>query len=309
VDASAESLTRFASRLMGTPALRSLSALKKEEQALVFLAANGPQLQPIFTSLGLDTSRGWRGAADAVARAVRAEASRMLEAELTQLARSRIQLPFVPAFAGGRQASPSLRDELLGYFLRLARHPVSRAALEGSVPAALSDMVPRYLAEAWGRKRYVHGEITRVQRLSLAAPDAAELVRVVVMVRPGAYLLQTPGERADRNAGFAPLQESYLAKVQSTVAQLLPSLPPAVVSMGLRSTLAFPESGMIEAVSRLAAVFAHRGRSLTPGLVVDRGADGPDASWLNVARRNARWHGLDQRMLDELYTIAAENGW
>jgi hypothetical protein len=44
-------------------------------------------------------------------------------------------------------------------------------------------------------------------------------------------------------------------------------------------------------------------------MVVDRGADSPDKSWFNVSRRNARWRGLDVSMLDELYTIAAENGW
>jgi hypothetical protein len=79
--------------------------------------------------------------------------------------------------------------------------------------------------------------------------------------------------------------------------------------MGLRSTLGFPGSPSVEAVSRLGAIMAMRGRALSPAVVVDRGADTPDKSWFNVQRRNARWHGLDGQMLDELYTIAAENGW
>jgi hypothetical protein len=79
--------------------------------------------------------------------------------------------------------------------------------------------------------------------------------------------------------------------------------------MGLRGTLAFPDTTNVEAISRIAFILALRGRSLTPSLVVDRGADTPDKSWFNVNRKNAKWHGLDARMLDELYTIAAENGW
>jgi hypothetical protein len=78
---------------------------------------------------------------------------------------------------------------------------------------------------------------------------------------------------------------------------------------GLRSTLAFPGAANVEAVARLTAILALRGRTLAPGMVVDRGAVGPDTSWFNVSRRNSRWRGLDPGMLDELYTIAAENSW
>jgi hypothetical protein len=310
VDAPADPLARFASRLLETPALRLLPALKKEEQALQFVAANGPQLQPVFVSLGLDMSRGWRGAAEAVSRAVKIEAGRRLEEELTVLARTRLALSFYATLSGGREAPPRSREELLGFFGRLAQHPVSRAALVGSMAAALSDLVERYVAEAWERKKYIHGEITRVQRLSMAPGQVAELLRFMLMIRPGAYLLTTPGERADRSAGYAPLQETYLAKILPAIGSMLPSFPAALISMGLRSTLAFPgSSGTVEATCRLAAVLAFRGRALSPTLVVDRGADSPDASWLNVTRRNARWHGLDQRILDEMYTMAAENGW
>ncbi len=310
VDAPADPLTRFASRLLETPALRPLPALKKEAQALQFLAASGSQLQPVFASLGLDMSRGWLGAAEAVSRAVKSEAARRLDAELTLLARTRLALSFYAPLAGGREAPPRAREELLAFFRRLAQHPVSRAALEGSMAAALPNLVDRYVAGAWERKKYIYGEITRVQRLNLAPGQVTELLRFLVMVRPGAYLLTTPGDRADRNTGYAPLQEAYLAKILPSLGALLASFPAALVSLGLRSTLAFPgASGTAEATSRLASVFAFRGRALSPTLVVDRGADSPDASWLNVTRRNARWHGLDQRILDEMYTMAAENGW
>ena len=42
---------------------------------------------------------------------------------------------------------------------------------------------------------------------------------------------------------------------------------------------------------------------------VDRGADTPDKSWFNIARKNSRFFGFDDKMLEELYKIAAENGW
>jgi hypothetical protein len=109
--------------------------------------------------------------------------------------------------------------------------------------------------------------------------------------------------------GYSPLQEQYLSKILPGIASQAPSLPRPLLSMGLRCTLAFPGAANLEAVSRMGAILALRGRALSPAAVVDRGADTPDKSWFNVQRRNARWHGFDSLMLDELYTIAAENRW
>ena len=113
-------------------------------------------------------------------------------------------------------------------------------------------------------------------------------------------LLQaTPGETVEKDAGSSPLQEQYVKKILPGIASQVPSVPSALLNLGLRSSIGFNGTGSLEATARLGAIMA----------VVDRGADSPDKSWLNVQRRNARWHGLDVRMLDELYTIAAENGW
>jgi hypothetical protein len=309
VEDSGQTLARFVSRLFETPALRLLPALQKEEQAQQFLRKNGPQLQGVYASLGLSVSAGWREAAATVAKAVRAEADRLLGIEISALTGTRLSLSFFPAMAGGRQPPAKAREELLALFKRLASHPVSRAAFSGSLTAARADLTDKYIPRAWERKKYVYVEVTRVQRLTLAPAVLADLVRFTMMIRPAAYLHVTPGETDEKDAGYALLQEQYVQKVTPSVSALLPSFPSLLIQMGLRSTLAFPATANVEAISRIAAILALRGRTLIPGMVVDRGAAPPDMSWLNVNRKNARWHGLDPGMLDELYTIAAENGW
>jgi hypothetical protein len=309
VDSTSEPVSRFASRLLETPALRALAALQKEEQALNVLRINGPQLLPVFTSLGLDVSRGWREPAALISRAIRGNVDRMMAAEISDLLSARLTFSFFPAVAGGRQAPARAKEELRALISRAAAHPVARSALAGSLAAALSDIIEKYIPQAWERKKYLYVEITRVQRLALSPADLSDLTRFVVLVRPAAYLSITPGETVDKDAGYAPLQEQYLSKILPGIASQARSLPGALLNLGLRSTLAFPGAGSVEAVCRLGAIMSMRGRALSPAVVVDRGADTPDKSWFNVQRRNARWHGLDGRMLDELYTIAAENGW
>jgi hypothetical protein len=286
-----------------------LPALQKEEQAMHVLRINGPQLIPVFTSLGMDVTRGWRGPAALISRAIRAEADRMMAAEISSLLSARLAFSFFPGVAGGRQTPARAGEELRALIVRTAAHPVARSALSGSLAAALSDIIEKYIPQAFERKKYIFVEISRVQRLALSPADLSDLTRFVVLVRPAAYLYVTPGETGNKDVGYSPLQEQYLSKILPGIAAQAPSLPGALINMGLRSTLAFPGTEDVEAISRLGAIMAMRGRALSPGAVVDRGADTPDKSWFNVQRRNARWHGLDGRMLDELYTIAAENGW
>ena len=310
VEPVSEPVSRFAMRLMEAPALRALPALQKEEQAVNVLRSNGPQLIPVFTSLGMEVGHGWREPAALVSRAIRAAADRMMEAEISELLSSRLELSFFPALSGGRRAPERAREELRGLISRAARHPVARSALSGSIAAARSDIIDKYIPQAFERKKYVYVEVSRVQRLTLAPAQLCDLVRFIVLARPAGYLFLAASDTLDREAGYSPLQEQYLSKILPGIASSAPSFPTAVLALGLRSSLAFqPDGPNVEATCRLGAIMAHRGRALGPAVVVDRGADSPDKSWFNVQRRNARWRGLDGRMLDEMYTIASENGW
>lgn len=309
MDARSQALPSFISRIFEMPGLRGLSALQKEEQALRFLRTNGQQLQPLLASMGLASAAGWRETVEALAQEMKAYADRLLEAEIARAIDQRLTFAFYPPLTGGRQPSAKGREELATVIHRVANHPVSRRALTGSLSAVLSDLTDKYIPLVWERRKYIHVEVTRVQRLGLSSEECSDLLRFLLLVRPAAYLHVTPGAELGKDSGFTPVQEPALQRALPALTAQLSSLPAQAVIFALRSALPFPAAQGLEAVSRLAAIFAHRGRGLAPSLIVDRGADSPDKSWFNVGRRNARWHGLDPRMLDELYTVAAENGW
>jgi hypothetical protein len=309
VDTATDPVARFAIRLLDTPALRSLVSLQKEEQAMNVLRTSGPGLVAVFTSLGLDVSRGWREPASMVSRAIRAATDRALDSEIAEVVSARLELSFLPGLTSGRPTPAGAKEELRSLIGRTAGHPVARSALSGSLAVARSDIIEKYIPQAFERKKYLYMEINRVQRLSLPPGEVADLLRFVLLMRPAAYLFVTPGPAVERDAGYAPLQEQYLSKILPGLARQAPSFPPAVLSLGLRSTLTYQPGDTVEATARLGAILALRGRALAPALTVDRGADSADKSWFNVQRKNARFRGLDSAMLDELYTIAAENRW
>jgi hypothetical protein len=101
----------------------------------------------------------------------------------------------------------------------------------------------------------------------------------------------------------------FAATVLASLRPQLPAVPPSLLRSAVSSNCSFLDDGRIEATSRLAAIFASRAGNYNPQVQVDRGAHGPDSSWFNIARRNFKYYGFDIKMLDELYRIAADNGW
>ncbi len=309
MDAQSDAIPRFVSRMFETPALRALPALQKEEQALQFLRQNGPQLQPMLASMGIAGTAGWQETVGRLVRAIRSLADRMLESEIQRAVDERLRFAFYPAVGTGRQPPAKAREELSALCRRNANHPVGRRALAGSLSAVLSDITDKYIPQIWERRKYTYVEVTRVQRLSLKPEECADLLRLTLLVRPAAYLHIPADRQLGAEAGFAPVQEQALARALQGLSAQIAATPPELVRLAVRSALPFPGTQGLEAISRLTSIFALRGRALAPALVVDRGADSPDKSWFNIARRNAAWRGLDPRMLDELYSIAAENRW
>jgi len=309
MDSRSDPVPRFVSRMFETPALRALPALQKEEQALQFLRQNGPQLQPLLASVGIAANGGWQETIAALVGEIRSLANGMLETEISQAVQERLHFLFYTSLGASKMPPSSSRQEIAALCRRCANHTVSRRALAGSLSAVLAGIPEKYIPQIWDRRKYSYVEITVVQRLSLKAEECVDLVRFALLVRPAAYLHVRSDVQSGTEAGYAPVQEQALERSFHGLSAQLKSLPPQLIRMALRAALPYPGTQGLEAISRMCAIFALRGRALTPGVLVDRGADSPDKSWFNIARRNATWRGLDPRMLDELYSIASENRW
>ena len=178
-----------------TPALRSLSALQREEQTLQFLRQNGPQLQPLLSSMGVPAAADWKETVAHFVREIRSLADRLLDDEIRRAIDQRLQFSFYPALGTGRQPPATAREELGALCRRITNHPVGRKSLSGSLSAVLSDLTDKYIPQIWERRKYTYVEVTRVQRLSLKAEECADLLRLTLLLRPAAYLPVTPGEQ------------------------------------------------------------------------------------------------------------------
>ena len=117
------------------------------------------------------------------------------------------------------------------------------------------------------------------------------------------------GDSGETELTSGLVKQQFAKKVLSALKTQLSAIPEALLASGLNSNVSWEETNNVEATARLTAIFAMRGKTYRPIVHVDRGADTPDKSWMSIARKNYKVYGLDIKMLDEFYKIAADNGW
>lgn len=298
----------FVGRLLDNPAIAKYTPLQKEEQILQFLQANSGQLAPTLQSSKFFPGFSWNQVLSLLITTLTGKIDDQMARTTDQVIDRMINWDFV-SFSGRASADVErCKQEVRTVLSELLERPEGRRALTGPYAAVYFGSPRRYLEHVYSRKSYVHFELTKVQRLRMGKDQVKGLVDVTTLLKPSMYVLSSPGEHSGVQ-GSGLIQPSFAENAISALRKRFPSIPEQAVAGGVHANMSFLEHSFVEATSRLASVFAIRARHYCPGMKVDRGADTPDKSWLSIARRNYKFYGFDVKMVDELYSIAAENMW
>ena len=218
----------------------------------------------------------------------------------------KIDFSFVQSLRQQQTRPSSIQEQILRVLEKALGKPAFRQVFSGSYIALHYDFASKYLNEAYKLRRHVYFEISKVQRLQMNKDEVTAFVEVCILLKSLVHTVM-PANAGENRTG---LVNTNLGK--SLCEQLgleLTQLPPQVVTSIVNSNISFADNPHVETTARLAAIFSARGKAFTSDVRVDRGADTPDKSWLSIARRNYKFYGFDIKMLDEMYMIAAENGW
>jgi len=306
MSAEHDKASAFVSRLLANPALHALTPLQREEQIIQFLHANAAQLAPTLSSASFFSGKSWNQIVALLLRALMTEVDRTLMPDLEHLV-SGVQFGFLNLLGQQSVSSDRAREQVLAFLKALLGRPEARRTFTGAYAALSYGYADRYVDEIWVRKSYIHFELTKVQRLRLSREDTKSFVEVTLLLKPIVNLATGGGTQTEQTSGI--VQTQFADKVYDLGRKQLPLLPDQVIRSGVNANVSYVENRFTEATARLAAVFAARCRNFQPNVRVDRGADSPDKSWFSVARRNHKFYGFDVKILDELYSIAAESGW
>ncbi len=299
----------FISRLMQNPALQGYTVLQKEEQIIQFLHTNAAQLAPTLASQQFFPGKNWNQIFSLLIRALFDMSDLELKRDIQSILHDRISFTFL-SFLQQQQPpqEAKVREQTADLLEELMEKAEARRTFTGAYAAIKFNIVDRYLTESFARKKYVHFELTKVQRLRMSKDEVRNFIDFTLLLRPSITMLSSGSQRQQERASGI-VQGQFADKVFQSLKKRLSAVPEQALRSAVNSCISFNENRFIEATARLAAIFAARAKNYHPHMRVDRGADTPDKSWFAISRRNYKFYGFDVKMLDELYKIAAENMW
>ena len=293
---------------MQNPALQGYTILQKEEQIIQFLHTNAAQLAPTLASPQLVPGKNWNQILSFLIGALQATANVELHRDIQSILHDRLSFTFLSFLQQQQTQEAKIREQVADLLEELMGKTEGRRTFTGAYAAIKFNIADRYLTEVFGRKKYIHFELTKVQRLRMSKDEVRHYVDFTLLLRPSITLLGTGSDRQQERASGI-VQGQFADKVFETLRKRLSAVPEQALRNVVNSCISFNENRFIEATARLATILAARARNYHPHMRVDRGADTPDKSWFAISRKNYKFYGFDVKMLDELYKIAAENMW
>ena len=297
----------FVARLLANPALADQNPLQKEEQISNFLDANARHLYPTLSSPAFFPGYDWTRIWTLLTEVLTEETDAALLPLLKRIVDEDLNLSYLSFLRRSSAGSPAIKEALSAFLMSCLKRNESRREFIGALNVVHYRGDERYLGEIYRRKEYIHFELTKVQRLKMSREEVKNLIRTSLLMRPAILSLSAAAPGSERHAGLLPSQGAE--RVVETLHGRLPLMPEQVHRSTVNSTVSFLDNRFIEATARITAILASMYRNYRGNLTIDRGADSQDKSWISSARRNSKYFGYDIKMLDELYKIAAENGW
>lgn len=299
----------FVRHLLDNPSLRNQTPLQKEEQIIAFLDMNANQLLPTLSSPAFFPNYNWQQIRTILIQELLKITDETMQAFLQRFVFEQLDLAF-SAFLGLQKVpQEEMKIRLLKLLGEISHKAAGRRALTGSFNALAFKLSDKYVETIFNNRNYIRFELEKVQRLRMSKEEVKNLVKTSLLIRPSVYILSPDGAGAVQYKTRGTVQKHAADVVMEKLQKKLPNYPEQVIKSGVESNLSFLENTGLLTTARLTTLFSHMAREYKPDMTMDRGASSPEKSWFNVARRNFRYFGYDIKMVDELFKIAAENGW
>lgn len=293
---------------MLNPALKSFSLLQREEQIIQFLNLNARQLYPTLSSQAFFPGKNWETICKILLAVLYETTNKDLVPEYVDIA-AHIDLTFLSFLKPETVNEEAARNTIKKLMLKSLENEQARRSLTGSLAAYRYSIVKKFMAEIYRRKKYIHFEITKVERLKLAEKEAVNMVYTTMFLKPVIYLFAPVGISMKNTANGHVFLSQFTKNVANTLIEKAKAVPGQVFLSAMDANASFTDDNTLEATARLGNIISAMCRNYKPDAKTDRGADSAIKSWINISRKNYKFYGYDLKMLDELYNIAADNGW
>ncbi len=310
-----EKMDDFVSRLWINPSVRNVPLLKKENQILSFVKENSGQLKGTLTKPQYFPEISWEEIVRLLFTSLTEKVIAAIEPRVTAVINQVNTPELIDFFVKADEDALIDTDALRTFILQNLRNKSMRDQFVNVLDAIDYGLYERYIPALLGRRKVIYYELVRRDRLDFAEHLIPLYLSFASLFRPF-FWYKFPSEPGSQNmlslAGVYRNKRSYPAVKEQLLAVLkekVGPLPDAISGPGLDSWLNAAEYRELSGSARFITIMVNRASDFDPSQKTERGAETPDKSWFNINRKTAGYYGYDSKFLDELYSIAGEEGW
>ena len=310
INIESERAHAFVQHLYSNPSLQRYTPLQREEQIGQFLEQNSHTLLPTLSSSNFFPGYQWEQIVELVLSLVREKTDRLFAVDARELLSHRINFNFLKEYNTPTINYDQVQEQFLWIIDDIMKNQVARRSFSGNYVAALYNVSARYLQLSLSRKRYVHFELRKVQKLQLSLEHLCDVIKVMLLLMPAVWMfVEKELSNSDVAGNMRTLSTTVAENAIVYLKENLNLIPESISRSAVYANFSFLDNSDIDATSRIAAIFSARCKNYHPEIKVDRGAESADKSWIYIAKRNYKFYGFDSKMLEEFYGIASEERW
>lgn len=316
-DSDKLNMQAFIKRLMLNPCFANETPLSIEEDIILFYLQNIQALKSTFTSPSFFPTLDWRSIEGLFLQSLSDEIDREVIKLLEKILFQKINFSFMNKLLSRQIDLMNYKNQMLGFLQEVLTRFEVRRGIEPALKMINYSIIDRYMREVFSKRSYIAREVERVEKLKLEHESIADYIKVLMLIGAIGYIrtdldsapLQYKMQAGEVKYSNAAGQETHFKNLKKQYSTVLSYFPPDLIDKSFQIYGSFADDNFLPATSRIAKIFYHFGRNYKPNIKIDKGADTFGKSWFNIQRRNYKFYGFDNNILDEFYRISAENYW
>jgi len=305
-------MQKFITRLMANSCFADETPFKIEDQIKLFFNVNQSSLKPTFSSEAFFPQLSWEESRKLFYITLREMTNKAIRPTLNKLISTQMDFSFLNVINRRKRLPEEYSTQFLEFLIELIKQEPVRKKMDTVLTLINFRLVDKYIEEICLKRSYTVFELEKVQKLRLNPKDTTSYIKLSLFIHLLAYTLDDvskggQGARSESNVLF--LNEKQCITIFEQYKSKLSYLPEELVLNGVKANMSFMEDEMLPASSRISRVLFQLAKSYRPDIQIARGAETFEKSWFQIQKKNFRFFGFDEKMIDEFYRIAAENYW
>ncbi len=312
-----QKISDFVTHLLNNPNIKNEPPLIAENLIINFITKNLPQLKETFKTPQFFPNLEWEEILQQMLLDLRERVLIKVIPEVIKYINTNINFEVLNKLSGSDISAPNFyKEKFLKFVKTILTHKDVRYHFNSVINIFKYNILEKYLPEIFERRGFIYNELIKVQRNNLNCEEYINYLKTLLLIKNTAYIrmqFNTQASAKKVNIGdlknISKLLKIFIEKLTENIKNELTDVNEKVIKMALKSNVREEDTELEEASARFLYILSARFQDYKPYIKIDRGAETPDKSWFNIARKNAEYYGYNKRMLEELYRIAGDNNW